>query len=222
MDGLVALEPLSINALVFNLLLGAVLSVGVAWYYARFGEALSNRVKFARLLPVLCLIIILVISVIKASLALSLGLVGALSIVRFRTAIKDPEELIYLFLVIAIGLGLGADQRISTVVALAILMALLIGTRLLAPRSKRRNLYLNIQVPEGEKIASFETVNNILAHHIEFVDMRRLDRRDHVLQLTYLLGCKDQNVLAKLMDELTRNIPDCSFSFIDQNSMPGR
>jgi hypothetical protein len=220
MNGLVALEPLSISALIFNLLLGIVLSVIVAWYYARFGEALSNRIKFARLLPVLCLIIILVISVIKASLALSLGLVGALSIVRFRTAIKDPEELIYLFLVIAIGLGLGADQRISTVVTLAILMALLIGTRLLAPRAQRRNLYLNIRVPEGERVASFETVNDILAHHIEFVDMRRLDRHDRVLQLTYLLGCKDQSVLAKLMDELTSNIPDCSFSFIDQNSMP--
>ncbi len=220
MDGLVALEPLSISALVFNLLLGTLLSVGVAWYYARFGEALSNRIKFARLLPVLCLIVILVISVIKASLALSLGLVGALSIVRFRTAIKDPEELIYLFLAIAIGLGLGADQRISTVVALGILMALLVGTRLLSPRSQRRNLYLNIRVPEGEKVTTFETVNKILAHHIEFVDMRRLDRHDHVLQLTYLLGCKDQSVLAKLMDELTHTIPDCSFSFIDQNSMP--
>jgi len=220
MDGLAALEPFSIGALVFNFVLGIILSVGVAWYYARFGEALSNRVKFAKLLPVLCLIVILVISVIKASLALSLGLVGALSIVRFRTAIKDPEELIYLFLVIAVGLGLGADQRASTVVALVILMALLIGTRLLAPHSHRRNLYLNIQVPEGANAASFETVNDILARHIEFVDMRRLDRRDQVLQLTYLLDCKDRSVLAKLMDELTRAIPDCSFSFVDQNSMP--
>jgi uncharacterized membrane protein YhiD involved in acid resistance len=220
MDGLVALEPLSINALVFNLLLGIVLSVGVAWYYTRFGEALSNRIKFAKLLPVLCLIVILVISVIKASLALSLGLVGALSIVRFRTAIKDPEELIYLFLVIAIGLGLGADQWMPTVAALGILMVLLIGTRLMSPRLQKRNLYLNIRVPEGENVTTFETVNDILASNIEFVDMRRLDRHEHVLQLTYLLGCKDQSVLAKLMDELTSAIPDCSFSFIDQNSMP--
>jgi hypothetical protein len=220
MDELITLEPLSVSALVFNLLLGILLSVGVAWYYARFGEALSNRIKFAKLLPVLCLIVILVISVIKASLALSLGLVGALSIVRFRTAIKDPEELIYLFLVIAIGLGLGADQRVSTVIALGILMALLIGARLLTFRSQRRNLYLNIRVPEGEKVAVFETVNSILTSHAEFVDMRRLDLHDHVLQLTYLLGCKDPGMLAILMSDLTRSIPDCSFSFIEQNSMP--
>lgn len=107
MDGLTSPEPLSVSALTLNLLLGIALSVIVAWYYARFGEALSNRFKFARLLPILCLTTILVISVVKASLALSLGLVGALSIVRFRTAIKDPEELIYLFLAIAVGLGWG-------------------------------------------------------------------------------------------------------------------
>jgi hypothetical protein len=54
----------------------------------------------------------LIITIVKASLALSLGLVGALSIVRFRAAIKEPEELAYLFLAIAIGLDFGAGQRV--------------------------------------------------------------------------------------------------------------
>ena len=48
--------------------------------------------------------------IVKNSIALSLGLVGALSIVRFRAAIKEPEELTYLFLVIATGLGTGSGQ----------------------------------------------------------------------------------------------------------------
>ncbi|HHN93493.1 MAG TPA: DUF4956 domain-containing protein, partial [Anaerolineae bacterium] len=199
MDQLLTPEPLSTVALVFNLLLGLLLSAGVAWYYARFGEALSNRVKFARLLPILSLITILVISVVKASLALSLGLVGALSIVRFRTAIKDPEELIYLFLAIAIGLGLGADQRVPTVIAVLVITALLVAIRLLAPRAGRKNLYLNIQTPEGEdKGNTLATVNEILARNVRLVDMRRLDRHDRTLQLTYFLDCKDQNTLQRL------------------------
>ena len=222
MDQLVNLDQLTLSALVFNLLLGVVLSVVVAWYYARFGESLSNRIKFARLLPVLCLITVLVISVVKASLALSLGLVGALSIVRFRTAIKDPEELIYLFMAIAIGLGLGADQRIATIVAVCVMMGLLIGTRLVASRSEKRNLYLNIQVPEQETGGSFQTVNDILVAHSELVDMRRLDRTDHSLQLTYFLECPDQQSLAALMDDLQAKIPGCSFSFVDQKNMPDR
>lgn len=46
---------------------------------------------------------------VESSLALSLGLVGALSIVRFRAAIKEPEEIVYLFFCIALGLALGAE-----------------------------------------------------------------------------------------------------------------
>jgi hypothetical protein len=221
MDGLTNPEPLSVAALVLNLLLGTAVSVVVAWYYARFGEALSNRYKFARLLPMLSLITVLVISVVKASLALSLGLVGALSIVRFRTAIKDPEELIYLFLAIGIGLGFGADQRVPTLVAAGIIMLLLIAVRMFAPRSKRRNLYLNIQVPDGQEDSMFAIVNDILVERVELVDMRRLDRHNETLQMTYNLDCRDQDVLVKLMDDLKRKLPTCSFSFVDQNNMPG-
>jgi hypothetical protein len=221
MDELFAPEPLSLSRLAINMLLGALLSAAVAWYYARFGEALSNRLKFARLLPVLCLITILVISIVKASLALSLGLVGALSIVRFRTAIKEPEELIYLFMAIAIGIGLGADQPLATGAAVCVLLVLLIATRLITFRSSQRNLYLNIQVPEQEKDRSFRAVNDILVQHARFVDMRRLDRRDHTLQMTYLIDCGDQDELTGLMDDLRRCLPDCSFSFVDQTHMPG-
>jgi uncharacterized membrane protein YhiD involved in acid resistance len=221
MDQLITLEPLSLGALIINLVVGALLSAGVAWYYARFGEALSNRIKFARLLPVLCLTTMLVISVVKASLALSLGLVGALSIVRFRTAIKDPEELIYLFISIAIGIGLGADQQVPTVVAVCVLLALLLATRLVTRRAEKQNLYLHIQVPESETTSTFEAVNDILVRHAQFVDMRRLDRQDGLLQLTYFLDCKDNGDLSKLMDELEEHMPRCTFSFIDQSSTPG-
>lgn len=58
----------------------------------------------------------LVITVVKSSLALSLGLVGALSIIRFRSAIKEPEELTYLFLAISLGLGFGANQTVITII----------------------------------------------------------------------------------------------------------
>ena len=62
----------------------------------------------------------------KSSLALSLGLVGALSIVRFRAAIKEPEELVYLFLIIAIGLGCGANQLIITTIGIIFALVLIV------------------------------------------------------------------------------------------------
>jgi len=205
---------------VINLLLGALLSSGVAWYYARFGEAFANRVKLAKLLPVLCLTTVLVISVVKGSLALSLGLVGALSIVRFRTAIKEPEELLYLFIAIAIGIGLGADQQLPTIVSIGVLLAFLISTRLFSWRSHQQNLYLNVRVSEREDANVLEAVSDILSKYAERVDMRRLDRQEHTVQLTFLLDCKDPQKLARMVDDLKTSLPGCSFSFVDQGDMP--
>ena len=72
-------------------------------------EELSNRKIFSKNFFIITTTTMLIITVVKSSLALSLGLVGALSIIRFRAAIKEPEELGYLFLTISIGLGCGAD-----------------------------------------------------------------------------------------------------------------
>ena len=59
--------------------------------------------------------------IVKSSLALSLGLVGALSIVRFRTPIKEPEDLVYIFLSIAIGIGYGALQITATLLVFTLI-----------------------------------------------------------------------------------------------------
>jgi uncharacterized membrane protein YhiD involved in acid resistance len=203
-----------------DLLLGALFSSIVAWYYARFGEAFTNRAKLARLLPILCLTTILVISVVKASLALSLGLVGALSIVRFRTAIKEPEELLYLFIAIAIGIGLGAGQRFPTMIAISLLLIFLISIRLVSFRSKRQNLYLSVRLPDHEGRYTFESVSDIVLQHADSADMRRMDRQDGSLQLTFLLDCPDTQKLALLVDALKDSLPDVSFSFVDQGDMP--
>ncbi|NLG29502.1 MAG: DUF4956 domain-containing protein, partial [Chloroflexi bacterium] len=164
------------------------------------------------------------ISIIKASLALSLGMVGALSIVRFRTAIKDPEELLYLFLAIAMGVGLGADQRVATLIAVAIILVFLVVKRLLAPRAKRRNLYVNITVasdPATESDAAlFSKVNGLLSAQGRSVEMRRLDRHAGTLQMTYLLDCRNQDALAQLLAQLQEQVPGVSFSFVDQNALP--
>ena len=93
-----------------SLLCAAILSFFVQLFYIKYSSTLSNRKEFSKNFVILGVTTTIVIMIVKSSLALSLGLVGALSIVRFRAAIKEPEELVYLFLIIAIGLGCGANQ----------------------------------------------------------------------------------------------------------------
>lgn len=182
-----ATPPLSLPVLVLNLVIGLVLSLFVSWYYIKFGQSLSNRAKFAPILPILTLITLLTITIVKSSLALSLGLVGALSIVRFRTAIKDPEELIFLFFAIAIGLGLGADQRIPTFASVFVIMAYLLIRAFIHKRVQgSHSLYLNIQMEKkSDDVNIFTDINDLLTLQLKELDLRRLDQSSSKLQITY-------------------------------------
>ena len=211
--------PLPLDTLAINLLLSIILGSAIAWFYTRYGRSLSNRARFAFNLPALSVTTVLIISIIKSSLALSLGLVGALSIVRFRTAIKEPEELVYLFVAIAIGLGLGADQRLPTVLALGIILAYLFVRTFLSPRSQKNNLYFSVIAPSDG--SSFAEINELLLKEVRSADLRRLDNTVDNLRATYLLELPDSRALVTLMDSLRTNLPACEFSFIEQDNTLG-
>ena len=115
---------IDMNGFVISLICSVILSLLIQIFYVRFSSTLSNRMNFSKNFVILATTTCIIIVIIKNSLALSLGLVGALSIVRFRAAIKEPEELVYLFLVIAVGLGCGAGQ--IKIITVGILTSLLI------------------------------------------------------------------------------------------------
>ena len=112
----------SIAVVLINLFLCMILVSLVGWFYKKFSRSLGGKTHVGGILPLIGLTVFMVITVVKSSLALSLGLVGALSIVRFRTPIKEPEELGYLFLTIAIGLGFGAGFSITTIIITVIIL----------------------------------------------------------------------------------------------------
>ena len=217
--------PLSLLSFTINMLLGLVLSVLLAWYYKHLGESLSNRSKFAPILPVLSLITLVVISIVKSSLALSLGLVGALSIVRFRTAIKDPEELIYLFFAIAIGLGMGADQRIPTLIAFVIIMSFLLIRKYLQGKLINRSdksLFLNINSPTGDNADIYlKSVNDILKGNIKDIDLRRFDISDQGVNLVYYVNTDDPDTVGSFVKEIRDKYPGTNISIVEQNNLLG-
>lgn len=110
------IEPVFFLPTIINFLFCVLLSIILREIYVRRSISLSVKSQIGSILPILSVTIFLIIVVVKSSIALSLGLVGALSIVRFRTPIKEPEELIYLFISIAIGLGFGSGQTLITLI----------------------------------------------------------------------------------------------------------
>ncbi len=213
--------PLNLLSLLINLGVGIVLALLLRWHFERFGSTLSNRWEFAQTFPFILLTTVLVITVVKSSLALSLGLVGALSIVRFRTPVKEPEELAYLFLAIAMGLGLGADQTLPTVVAALSILVVLAALRWARSGREQSNLYLSIDMPDASQPGGrIDELSQVISRHAQASDLRRLDARNEGLEVTYFVDLEEPRRLSELLEELSRTFPGIGVSFIDQNQMP--
>ena len=149
------------------ILLSIILAYFVKLTYIKVGRALNDKEYFSDTFIPLAIITTLVITVIKFSLALSVGLVGALSIVRFRAAIKEPEELVYLFFIISIGLANGANQFLLSILSTIIILTFLFV----------RNIYKNKKDNNG----NFTSDSNILNVNILQNDKKSID--DIVSQL---------------------------------------
>jgi uncharacterized membrane protein YhiD involved in acid resistance len=160
--------------------------------------------------------------VVKSSLALSLGLVGALSIVRFRTPIKEPEELAYLFIAIAMGLGLGADQRIPTLVAGPLILLVMAVFKWNQKESKKKNLYLSLdwEVTVKETEGLLSRFNDVIKNHVLISDLRRIDVRESGLEATFFIDVQNPDNLSALIDDLQKSFSGIGVTFIDQNQMP--
>lgn len=214
---------LEIQGLLINLSIGAALAYVIVFHFIKFGSALANREDLARVFPLLLLTTVLIISIVKSSLALSLGLVGALSIVRFRTPIKEPEELTYLFITIGAGLGLGASQTKATVVATLAILGFVSLFRWKDRKKQNKNLFLSvdwINLTENSSKQSLNLLNTALGKHTTACDLRRFDTREDHVEATYLLELSESVKLEDLIDELNRELPSAGITFLDQNKLP--
>lgn len=153
---------LEFDSFVVSLLTASILSFIIQIFYLKFSTTLSNRLDFSKNFVVLGITTTIVITIVKSSLALSLGLVGALSIVRFRAAIKEPEELIYLFLIIAVGLGCGAGQ--IKIISFGIIFSLIIIFFYYSFNKKKKyktEEVLNLSISKNSNISENE-INKII------------------------------------------------------------
>ena len=153
---------IELSNFILSLFCAAVLSFIVHLFYIRFSSTLSNRIEFSKNFVVLGVATCIVIMIVKSSLALSLGLVGALSIVRFRAAIKEPEELVYLFLIIAVGLGCGANQLIVTTIGIFFaLLTIIIYSKYLNNKKDTSTEIINMGIIIEENISDTQ-INNLI------------------------------------------------------------
>ncbi len=200
---------ISISNFIIAIVISALLALIIKYVYLICAQTLSNKQYFSDLFIPLSIVTCLVITVIKFSLALSLGLVGALSIVRFRAAIKEPEELIYLFLVIGIGLAAGANQFLIAIIAtLSISVIIIILSNIRRGKNISSNNELNVNVIQIEikkRSLKIENAIKIFEKYSNFLNLKTTNINDESEIYVFWVEFKNKNALLKSIS-LVKNL----------------
>ena len=197
-----------------NIFITIILSYVLGLIYAKHGSSLSNRKKLKQTFVLMAVTVMIVITIVKSSLALSLGLVGALSIVRFRTAIKEPEELVYFFIAIAIGLGMGANQRLLTLVGVAIIAIYIIIQNIHSEKQEvLQNLIVTVSNTSNSELNEKEIIG-VLKKYCSRIDLRRLDEVNSTTELSFSAELKSLENILEAKTEL-KKVGSIQFSFIE-------
>ncbi|MDA1354395.1 MAG: DUF4956 domain-containing protein [bacterium] len=197
-----------------DLILAFVLALLLGITYKRYGTSISNRTAFARNFVLISMTTMLIITIVKSSLALSLGLVGALSIIRFRTALKEPEELSYTFLSIAVGLGLGASQRTITLIGFSIIIGVLILRHYTSQVEHNEQLIL-ITSAQKRKENDVDLIVQTVQAHCDGASLKRLSESKTQLEMAFNVTLKDVSKLQQLSKEIQEKNPDIAINVVD-------
>ena len=206
---------------VLNLFVVIILCFLIQLAYNKISRSLSNAENFSSNFILLGLTTTIVITIVKSSLALSLGLVGALSIVRFRAAIKEPEELVFLFLIIAVGLGCGAGQ-INIAVVGTLIAIIIIFIMYFSKRNKQEISIdkFNVSLISNKKLDkdNLKKIIDLVSNYSLQSEFISISQHSDSTTINLLSKFKNINNINELDKKLKKKFPNLNFVFVKDSS----
>lgn len=202
------------------LVLGGLLALYLRVLYTRCSATISDSDSVTRVFPLLTMVTTAVIAVVNSSLALSLGMVGALSIVRFRAAIKEPEELVYVFLCITIGITLGNQQPLIAVTLVLVASAFALGMKSLGRGRRTENLLLTVagdasRYFSDDSEGALEAIRKLAGDFI----VQRMDVEADRGQIRVALRNRTPDETIAIVTQLRNRLPECEISYVNLSTM---
>tara|TARA_B110000971_G_scaffold157237_1_gene160560 strand:+ start:539 stop:1213 length:675 start_codon:yes stop_codon:yes gene_type:complete len=207
-------EQISLPFTIINLILCLIVSMIIRSYYINYSNSLTGKLHVGQIIPILSSVVFLVIVIVKSSLALSLGLVGALSIVRFRTPIKEPEELVYLFLSISVGLGFGAGYSLIT--SIIVFLILLFNYVFLNQKKTIKSSEYNLVIERKSSDINFDELINSLSDFCNTVKFIRIDSENENHNIVLLVSIKSASSINDILKSLQKE--NTGVSFFESNT----
>ena len=180
---------------IISIFLSFFLATIIKFTYMKVSRSLNDKEHFSEIFVPLAIITTLVITVVKFSLALSLGLVGALSIVRFRAAIKEPEELVYLFFVIGVGLAMGANQFLVAIIATVLTVTILFLRKIYTDKNSINAISENsINILQIQTKKDAEKLINYLKKDVKYLNLKSFSSDTNLNQYNFWFDIESKNL----------------------------
>lgn len=193
---------LSPGIFVRNLVVALVCGFVISRFYLWSSRSSSNARNFVNSLIAMTMITAVVILVIGNNLARAFGLVGAMSIIRFRTAVKDVQDIVFIFFSLSIGMAAGIGMSmIAFIATLVIGFVILVFSRVQMHADANRNYLLQFSFfPEGERDEPYYPVLHRFCDVSHLINIKYIDSDGHLEVSFYIRlrheASKDGFVLA--------------------------
>jgi uncharacterized membrane protein YhiD involved in acid resistance len=185
LENVTSVSPLD---MVLALALAFCVGLFIFFVYKKTFTGVMYSANFGVTLIALTMITTLVILAVTSNVVLSLGMVGALSIVRFRTAIKEPLDIAYLFWAIAAGIVLAAGM-----IPLAVFGSVLIGVILILFSNRKVTENPYILVVSCSDHTSELRVQDYLTAQVKKTSIKSKSVQSGLVELNYEVRLKDEN-----------------------------
>jgi uncharacterized membrane protein YhiD involved in acid resistance len=201
-------ETLTVDRVVIALVMSFLINLVIFYIYRKTFKGVVYNRQFNIGLVLTGLVVTLVVLPISSNVALSLGMIGALSIIRFRTAIKDPKDIVFTFWTITVGIICGAGLYIVAIIGVPVIAVMLVVLERTKIRGPDPYLLVVHYTSEAEnavqaalpkhKIRS-RTVN---ADGIELMGEVRMSSKEvpQVDELLKIKGVKDASIVSYTSD----------------------
>ena len=207
---------------IISIFLSFFLATIIKFTYMKVSRSLNDKEHFSEIFVPLAIITTLVITVVKFSLALSLGLVGALSIVRFRAAIKEPEELVYLFFVIGVGLAMGANQFLVAIIATVLTVTILFLRKIYTDKNSINAISENsINILQIQTKKDAEKLINYLKKDVKYLNLKSFSSDANLNQYNFWFDIESKNLFhfMKKIEKITSNNKDIKIQIYSRSGI---
>ena len=214
----IASPDATVLSVVFASLLAVVLSGLVAWTYEGTFHGLSYSRNFLQSMVLVSLVVATVMQAIGDSIARGLGMMGALAVVRFRTTLTDPKDLVFLFAAIASGIGCGIYAWSMTAIGTLFFCA---AAWILYRADVGNHLFydglLRFSLPAGSSIAEQESAMKSHLRHFALISLREA-AGGMVLEHAYQVKFRKGKDAGALLSQLSRIPGIAGLHFMMQES----